>query len=608
MDKSFKCEQCDVRTTTFRSLIRHYKNIHGSVPDSCDEMKEKVVECPNCGKETKNLTVHKNFCSVARMSAPSSSGNSSRVVNSPTTSMSLLQLSEQGDQEGSAVGGGVITEEKFFDLFKDFVLQREQNKDSTFKQYAQRLHQFARFLSKDDPSFKFGKTLDFLNISSINDYKIIPIAYDWVNTYSSNENKAGAIAAYIKLIDFFKFQLVRLQHKLNDDLRIKLTDRFNLLRDDAKNTQKKVSSNIVPDRKARQAEAEYLVENEEELEIPMEKMKELVDSYRSCNYRLQMYKKLDDMEEAIRFGGETPVKIRNFLMLEILVECGGQRSEVIRNMSIGNLYNASTDNEEGQMRVINVSNHKTSKNYGVAQVFVPQNLYILLVNYCKKVRGRLATIDEDKNKQYEQLLFVTDKSGERLQNLDESCKIFRNQNQTKYKIFPKCFRYLVAHLGQSSDDPKVREKMPIHMNHSQGTAQLHYVRQDEKRKEHSKMLAQVYGRSENLPDLTPLEDDFEETRAQMNAAKKAKLDAASKKKEEDFVAGPRKVFSPSEKDTIIRAFKDVPQSNLKKSDYDSAFETDEQFRELVNRHKDKGKADSEVFKQVANSFRSTRRK
>ena len=607
MDASFRCEQCDVHTTTLRSLVRHYRNIHGSVPDSCREIKEKSVECPDCGKQVKNLTCHKDFCSVKKLGRPSAGASSSPAASSPTVGLARLQLSDGGDHENSDLSG-FISEETFFNLFRDFVIEREGNKATTFKQYAQKLQQFQRFLVKNDPDFKFGRTLEFLKISSINDYHIIPIAYDWIKTYPSNESKAMAIAAYIKLIDFFKFTLTRLQHKLNDDLRIKLKDRFDLLRDDAQNIQKKVSANIIPDRKERNAQAEHFVEEDEELEIPMETMKEHVDFYRNCNYRLQMYEKLNDMEEAMNFGGETPVKIRNFLALEVLFESGGQRPEVIRNMSIGNLYNASIDNERGQMRVINMPNHKTSKSYGPAQVFVPEKLYILLINYCKKVRGLLADMVVDKEQQYKHLLFVAQGTGEPLQNLDASCKIFANVTQSKHKIFPKCFRYLVALLGQTSEDPKIREKLPIHMNHSQSTAQLHYVRQDEKRKEHSRMLYKVLGRSENLPDVDPLDNDFEETRAEMNAAKKAKMDEEATKKDEDFVAGPRKVFSPSEKATIVETFKDVQQGSLRRTDYDSALERDEKFKELVQNHLGQGKSDLKLFTQVKNSFRATRRK
>lgn len=604
MDKIFKCEQCDVRTTTLRALISHYRNIHGGVPDSCNEMKEKEVPCPDCGKEVKNLTRHKNFCSVSKMAQRSSGAKSS--VSSPSTAMASLQLSQEGDQ---IVESRVVTEEEFLQLFKDFCIKVEGNKESTYKQYSQRLQQFARFHSKNGPEFKFGKTLDFQSCSSIDDYLFIPTSFQWIDSYSSNENKAGAVAAYIKLIDFFKFQVQEVGRHLKKQLKIDLKDGFDDLRDNARRIQKRVSADIIPDRKERRVEAENLAETEEELEIPMETMKELVDFYRDCNYRIQMYEKLQDMDDAMNFGGETATKIRNFLMLEILIECGGQRPEVIRNLTIGDLYKEGKDNQDGDMRVLHVSKHKTSKNYGIAQVFVPKSLHDLLCQYHEKVRGLLAHLDEDKTEQAKQFLFVAQGTGEPLQKLDQSCKIFMNVTQTKYKIFPYCFRHLVAHLGQASDDPMVREKFPTHMNHSQSTAVRDYVSQEVKRKEHSKMLAVVYGRSKNLPVSDSMDEKIEETRAQMNtAAKKAKLDATVEKKEENFVAGPRKVFSPSERDVIIKAFKDVPQSNLKKSEYDSALEMDQQFKELVQRHKEKGKADSEIFKQVQNSFRSTRRK
>ena len=605
MDKLFRCEECDVRTTTLRALVSHYRNKHGNVPESCKALKENAVPCPNCGLEVKNLTRHNMFCSVHKMSGPLQLPK--RYHNSPSAAMASLQLSveEEGDVLPET---GPVSDDQFFELFKKFCVDFEGNKESTFKQYSQRLKQFTRYLARADSKFEFGKSLDFQSCDDIDNYFFIPSSFKWVNSHSSNENKAGAVAAYIKVIDFYIWRVGEMGSSLKKQMKRDLKDGFEELRSNARSLQKKVSANILPDRKERKAEAETLAEDEEEIDIPMDKMKELVDKYRNCNYRNLMYKKLNDMDDAMNFGGETPVKIRNFLMLEVLFESGGQRPETIRNIQIGHLYNADVDTEEGQMRVINVTHHKTSKHYGPAKLIVPEQLYVLLVNYCKKVRGRLAVMDGDKDEQYKNFLFVAQGTGEPLQNLDQSCKVFVNVTETKYKIFPKCFRYLAAYLGQADEDPKIREKLPHHMNHSQSTAQLHYVSQDEKRKEHSRFHAKVWGRSENLPTVSPLEQDFEEDKAQMNAAKKAKMDAAAAKKDEDFVAGPRKVFSPSEKDIIVETFKDVPQSNLKRSDFDEALKKNEKFKELVENHKDQGKTDSKVFTQVQNSFRAARRK
>ena len=601
----FKCEECGIRTTTRRSLIRHYKNVHDHVPDSIKEMAEKAVPCPQCGKEVRNLTHHKNFCNVTKMSEPSPQASSS--VDSPSTSMATLQISEGGDEESNS-GNGIVSDAKFFSLFKDFCVKVEGNKETTAKQYAQRLVQFCTFQTKDGSDFKFGRTLAFRQCSSIDDYFFVPTPFQWVETFQSNENKAGAVAAYIKLIDFLKFQLEEVAHKLKDEFRIRLKDRLDALRENAKRIQKRVSANIIPDRKERKHEAENLAEDEQEMDIPMEEMKKLTDFYRDCSYRIQMYEKLVHMKDAMAFGGETPVKIRNFLMLEMLFESGGQRPEVIRNITVKDLYLAKQDDQDGAMRVINLSKHKTSNTYGSAQIFVPESLYALLVNYHQDVRAKIATIADDSDKQSSELLFVAQGTGGLIQKLDQSCKVFMNVTKTKYNIIPKCFRYLVAHLGQASDDPKVREKLPGHMNHSQSTAQLHYVSQDEKRKEHSKMLANVYGRSKNLPVLDSVQEKVEETKAQISAAKKAKLEMTAEEKGAAFVAGPRRVFSDKERNIIKVAFADVPQNNLKKSDYDKAIEEKNAFKELVETHKDQGKDDSLIFKQVANSFRSMRRK
>ena len=567
-------------------------------------MAEKALSCDQCGKEVRNLTHHRAFCSFNKLSQPPHHGNSS--VDSPTTSMSTLQLSEAGDADGNP-DGRVVSEPKFFVLFKDFCVKVEGNKETTAKQYAQRLVQFCTFQKKDSSDFKFGKTLAFRQCETIDDYFFVPTSFQWIDSFTSNENKAGAVAAYIKLIDFLKFQLEEVAHKLKDDFRIKLKDRLDALRENARRIQKRVSANIIPDRKERKNEAENLAEDEEEMDIPMEEMKKLTDFYRDCSYRIQMYKKLTDMKDAMAFGGETPVKIRNFLMLEMLFESGGQRPEVIRNITIKDLYLARHDDQDGKMRVINLAKHKTSNTYGSAQVFVPESLYALLVNYHQHVRGQLAEMAKDSDKHSAELLFVAQGTGGLIQKLDQSCKIFMNVTKTKFNIIPKCFRYLVAHLGQASDDPKVREKLPGHMNHSQSTANLHYVSQDAKTKEHGRMLGDVYGRSKNLPVLESVQEKVEEAKAQISAAKKAKLETTAEKKDANFVAGPRRVFSEKERTTIKEAFKEVKQTNLKKPEFDKAIDENQNFKELVETHLNKGKDKALVFKQVANSFHNMRR-
>ena len=601
---TFKCDFCDVRCGTKNALQKHYKNIHNEVPESFKTLKEKSVPCNNCGKPVKNMADHKKYCKVSNLGrqTPQSSGRLALAegVASPSTAMSSLQIEDSGDNQ---VLPGYISEDAFYKRFFDFVVRESGHKSNTATQYSKRLESFARFIQRTDPDFSWGSTLNFQH-DTVEEYAIIPTCNKWVNSHESSSNQHGAVNAYMKLIDFLKFELFELQHVLAHTYSLILNGKFNALRENASRILKKTQTQILPERKARLADQAQLAENSDEVQVPMEEMERACKFYRDCPYRLSMYEQLKDMDHAMKFCNLTAVNIRNFLMLEILFEVGGQRPECIKNMTIENLMNADTLSTNVEKRVIYISEHKTATTHGLANLIIPLPLFNLLLQYNVNVRAKLAA---DLDDSFEGLLFVSKDTGEKIQRLDQCCKLFAKVTKTEYNIIPKSFRYLVADLGQRSDDPKIREKLPTHMNHSQSTAQLHYVKEAEKRKEHSEMLTEVWGESKNLPEVAAVEG-FEENRAKINATKKAKLEESAQKKDENFVAGGRKIFSPTERTLIINTFVDVPQSNLKQADYDKAVEESEEFRQMVDSHRDQGKPASKVFQQVANSFRASRRK
>ena len=605
MDQStFKCDFCETRCSKKNALLKHYKKYHDEVPESYKALKEKSVSCNNCGKSVKNLTDHNNYCKVSNpgRQTPQSSGRLALAagVASPSTAMSSLQIEDSGDNQ---VLPGYISEEAFYKRFFDFVVKESGQKSNTATQYSKRLESFARFIQRTNPDFSWGSTLNFQH-DTVEEYAIIPTCNKWVNSHESSANQHGALNAYMKLIDFLKFELFELQHVLVHTYSLILKGKFNDLRENASRLLKKTQTQILPERKARLADQAQLAENSDEVQVPMEEMERACKFYRDCPYRLSMYEQLKDMDHAMKFCNLTAVNIRNFLMLEVLFEVGGQRPECIKNMTIENLMNADTLSTDVEKRVIYISEHKTANTHGLANLIIPLPLFNLLVQYSVHVREKLAA---DLDDSFEGLLFVSKDTGEKIQRLDQCCKLFAKVTKTEYNIIPKSFRYLVAHLGQKSDDPKIREKLPTHLNHSQSTAQLHYVKEAEKRKEHSEMLTEILGESTNLPEVAAVEG-FEESKAKINAAKKAKLEESAQKKDDNFVPNLRHVFSPSEKTLIVNTFKSVQQSNLKKSDYDKALEESVEFRQLVESHREQGKNALKVFTQVANSFRSTRRK
>ena len=267
-----------------------------------------------------------------------------------------------------------------------------------------------------------------------------------------------------------------------------------------------------------------------------------------------------------------------------------------------NLINATDSTATGlEKKVIHISQHKTSKTYGLANIIIPKKTFNLLLQY------QAHFVETEVDNYYDSYLFLASGSGKQLDRLDQCCTLFAKVTKTDSKIIPKSFRYLVAHLGQTFDDEQVREKLPGHMNHSRATANLHYIRESNKADEHNVLLTKAYGESSNLPDFPEFEG-LKEDREFVNAAKKAKLEEDAQNRESNFVATGRKAFNPKEKALIVKTFASVQQSNLRQSDYDTALEESEEFRQLVESHKDQGKAASQVFKQVQNSFRATRRK
>ena len=606
MDKPFKCDFCDTRVGAKRSLWRHYKQFHGEVPDSYQQVKEHIT-CEDCGQEVANRSDHKKYCKgkntpkKAKPSKLAASASTSGGIQSPSTAMASLQIGNIGGaaslQDDAAGDDGLVSEEAFYQRFINFVVEREGGSANTAGQYKRRLENFARYIRRENPEFQWGQTLNFRHLGTVEEYTSIPTCFRWVNTYESCSNQHGAVNAYLKLVDFLNFELYELQHVLNHSLRIILKDKFLALRGDASNLLGKLQKKIIPERRQKLAEQANL---EEETEISMEEMKRCCDFYRDCPWRLSMYERLKDMESAQK--KMTPVEIRDFCALEVLFEAGGQRPEVIKKITIGDLFNATSSTATGlEKKVIHISQHKTSKTHGLANIIIPKKTFNLLLQY------QANFVETEGDSYYDTFLFLSSGSGKQIDRLDQCCKIFARVTKTDSKIIPKSFRYLVAHLGQTFDDEQVREKLPGHMNHSRETATLHYIRESNKAAEHNVLLTKVYGESSKLPDFPEFEG-LEEERELVNAAKKAKLEEGAQKREENFVATARKVFNPKEKTLIVNTFKSVKQSNLKRTDYDKALEESEEFRGLVESHKGEGKDDSKVFNQVANSFRSTRRK
>ena len=83
-------------------------------------------------------------------------------------------------------------------------------------------------------------------------------------------------------------------------------------------------------------------------------------------------------------------------------------------------------------------------------------------------------------KKNDDYLFVTNDTGEMMTRVDSAVGIFRKEVGCVNIMTAKSFRQYFATKAQNSDDPITRERMPIHMGHSQNTVQTYYLRRPER--------------------------------------------------------------------------------------------------------------------------------
>ena len=163
-------------------------------------------------------------------------------------------------------------------------------------------------------------------------------------------------------------------------------------------------------------------------------------------------------------------------------------------MRTSQLYNAKAvatkaGEEAEELYAISVTEHKTAKGQGAAEIMVPRSLRNLLIKFEREVRHLLAPMSK-KNDDY---LFVTKDTGEMMTRVDSAVGIFRKEVGCVNIMTEKSFGQYFATKAQNSDDPITRERMPIHMAHSQNTVQMYYLRRTERRREHVQMLEKIGG-------------------------------------------------------------------------------------------------------------------
>lgn len=506
---------------------------------------------------------------------------------------------DSSDEESGA--DAAKTTEEFFDEFKKFCMSDLGNiKESSFKLYKDKLVIFEEFLKTKDEHFGLGK---LISMQSPKHFQELPECSEWIQEHFDElASKEMALNAFKKLVDLLKFKVCTLEHKVDRAVSTERTGWLDRRKSEAAYLAKSIGAKRQKERCQKKWEAQIDNENTENQPVPMDELHRLACEYRKSDKRKQMYSRMIDMKKACETM--TVFEIRSFVICDMYVECGGLRPDALLNMKLHELFNAE-DVQGSDMYSIKVFEHKTAK-CGHARVMVSHATLTLAKNYVTDIRPMICG-QEAEDEDAEAFVFVT-KTGKRLQSLKQSFEWFLKQVNSAYKIVPYDFRRLLATLGQSSDDPKVREKFPACMNQSRSTAERYYVSETYQQEEHAKLKDLVWGASSDLPAGEGCSKDFE-IRSVINKRAKAKKAALKTlKKGKHFRRRTKCFFSPEDVEIIKVTFQHLKYSdgsriaNLSTQEYKSAYEKCEGFKAMVD-ERIKERDPEYVEKAVKNSYR-----
>ena len=332
----------------------------------------------------------------------------------------------------------------------------------------------------------------------------------WLETENSLGVKCQGACAYVKLCDYLKYKI-----EINEERSDAIKERFDDLlykRSRAASRMTNYNVQIPNERRSRVLDAFYMAEQEEDMEIPAKEMVNLIQEYKNSEYRRNMYTQLNEMEEC----GVPGTEIRDFLLMELLVETGGQRPNALINMTVYELRTAKPVTIDNRKVCASVSDVKTRHKHNHAQLIMPRELFYLVLKYLQHVRSEHGSED---------VVFVTN-NGTKMSNLAKSSALFKKVTGSRFKILPYSFRRVVSTAGQgrwvtnnnhsnnenfsnfwsvvvfkysyfnSSQDPRTNEKLPEYMGHSKNTARKYYLEMNEKINEHSQILEGVFASAE----------------------------------------------------------------------------------------------------------------
>ena len=576
------CSQDSTEQESRATAEESAKTSEDSVQD--ESCKDKTTPAAGCSQDSTEQESHAKAKESAKTSEDS--------------------IEEEFDDDQAQAEERAKTSEEFFIEFEKFCLSDLGGiKPNSHRLYKDKIVIFEEYQISKDKRFSLGS---LISMQCDKHFQDIPECSEWVeDCFHELASKEMALNAYKKLLDMLKHKVCTLERKVDPAVSTQRTGWLERRKNEAALLAKSTGAKRDKERSQKRWEKEIDTENTEDQTVPMDELKRLAAEYRGSNERKRMYSLLSsDNKKALETL--TPFEIRNFVLTDMYIECGGLRPDALLNMKFNELFNAK-EVEESETYAIRVGEHKTSRN-GAARVMVSHATLQLAKNFAKDIRPMICG-QQAQEEDAEAFVFVT-KSGRRLQSMKKSFEWFIKRANSRYKIVPYDFRRLLATLGQSSDDPMVREKFPSCMNQSRTTAEKYYVSETYRQEEHAKLKGLVWGTTSDLPVREDCHKDSEIRSAINKRAKQKKAALKNLRKSKVFRRRNKCFFSPEDVEIIKATFENLTYddgsriANLSTQEYKSAYQKCEPFKNMVDaRIKDSGKGPDYLEKAVKNSYR-----
>lgn len=641
-----KCPICDSdrEFTHKQNLKLHLTKNHGlsaeEAKDVLIDVQEAQYRCIPCDKSV-GRNYHRHFDSneharvVDRLSAESQSssgkkrkkdkkskkgkkgkkGKSKKCKKSkhPKKRRSPSPDSEPSEEDANPV----LSDEDFLKQFKEFIIDTLRDSKNTAQVYIQKLKAFSKFQKASNSEFQLGR---LVNVLSKGKFSQVPFADDWVKSFESASSKAQAVNAFKNLIKFVKHCITRVEDRMPKGLREERYSYLQMKLDQACTLATKIAKDIEPERRERVREKERLANGDSSDENPMPeylKLKELVDKYRESEWRRKFYDDLIKigLERIVRYRTKSKVDIRNFLMFEAYVECGGLRPDVILNLTLDDLVNGKKTKDEKTFAIV-VGEHKTHRQ-NAAHLFVSEQLYSLLREFVRSLRPQFNPMPDEISLRR---VFLSEE-GKPISELKDAVRVFTRAVDCPFPVKPMDFRHMNATLGQAHPDAAVNAGYPGFMCHSLETAKRNYLDEKFKTEKDRQLRAKIWKPSDNVPEL----GDRSRAKAkdklfkkQINTERREKKEkAALEKALKSHTPRPRNWFNHTEAKVIFRALGEIVKysdgsfkRNCNHAHIDAARRSDPDFAAIIDRHTELENREAggrkftevEVFKQIQNNW------